>query len=29
VLAKKLGSVVIGCEPNDEKLEEIWNVCCQ
>ncbi len=29
VLAKKLGSVVIGCEPGDDKLEEIWNVCCQ
>jgi 3-dehydroquinate synthase len=29
VLAKKLGSVVTGCEVDDETLAEMWNVCCQ
>ena len=29
VLAKKLGSVMIGCEVEESVLEEVWNVCCQ
>jgi 3-dehydroquinate synthase len=29
VLAKKLGSVLTGCEVDDETLTEIWHVCCQ
>jgi 3-dehydroquinate synthase len=29
VLAKKLGSVVTGCELDDGILAEMWNVCCQ
>ncbi len=29
VLAKKLGSVVTGCEVEETVLGEAWNVCCQ
>ena len=29
VLARRLGSVVIGCEVDDSILTEVWDVCCK